>query len=234
MKVCQGDAHGGFCLTEVLSCRCWVTIRNEFVVEVKMECFQNSWGNPPHEDLFTWDVCKISATKWSACCSFVVVTSSLAISWYIYIYIFLFLPLSYILAMSAFQLDTFFSGVKQFFAWKNGQIDRRWPAICWRRRLTRRNRTATWTIRFYWRKYAKKYAEELCFRFAPMFFPRIDWRLDFFFLWGGWADEWARFECQLVKGLAGFKFEWWGRGCVLAGIVSISMGVDICVICWLF
>lgn len=72
------------------------------------------------------------------------------------------------------------------------------------------------------------------FVLPPCFFPRIDWRLVFFFLWGGWADEWVRFECQLVKGLAGFKFEWWGRGCVLAGIVSISMGVDICVICWLF
>lgn len=107
--------------------------------------------------------------------------------------------------MSAFQLDTFFSGVKQFFAWKNGQIDRRWPAICWRR-LTRRNRTATWTIRFYWRKYAKKYAEELCFRFAPMFFflGLIEGLIFFFF--GGGVGRWvSAFRMPIGKGLGWFQ-----------------------------
>lgn len=234
MKVCQGDAHGGFCLTEVLSCRCWVTIRNEFVVEVKMECFQNSWGNPPHEDLFTWDVCKISATKWSACCSFVVVTSSLAISWYIYIYFFCFCHSLTFWPCPLFNLTHFFRGWSNFLLEKMDKLtaggllfveEEGWP-----------EETGPRLGRFVFigENMLKNTPKNYVFVLPPCFFLGLIEGLIFFFFGGGWADEWARFECQLVKGLAGFKFEWWGRGCVLAGIVSISMGVDICVICWLF
>lgn len=226
---CNCNAHGGL-FNRSLVLKMLGDNQNEFVVKVKMECFQNSWGNPlmwisSLEMFVKLQPRKVKCMLFLCSCD----TGGLAISWYKnFRFMATFLHFGHV-HFSTWSCFPSFRGWSHFclenmdnltaggllFVEEEGRPEETWP------------RLGRFVLL---EKICLKIRRRTMFSCCPhVFFLGLIEGLIFF--WGGRADEWVRFECQLVKGLAAFKFEWW-KGEVACWLLSyLFQWVLICVDC---